>query len=144
MPSTAIRVDTIRDLILDRYEISIHCRAYPCANRIKADLAAVARKHGLDWRWFGKRWPYRCDRRGGRDVGIQLLPGVRPNSTPDGGAILRPHERSSRRSRRRKPRGREIAISTAAIFYRYLMRAVDNYYCVVLFVQLIPGLRLFS
>ena len=30
MPSTSIRVDTIRDLILDGYEISIHCRAYPC------------------------------------------------------------------------------------------------------------------
>ena len=29
MPST----DTIRDLILDGYEISIHCRAYPCSNR---------------------------------------------------------------------------------------------------------------
>jgi hypothetical protein len=41
MPSTAIRVDTIRDLILDGYEISIHCPAYPCTNRVKADLAAV-------------------------------------------------------------------------------------------------------
>jgi hypothetical protein len=40
MPST----DTIRDLILNGYEISIHCRAYPCSNRVKADLAAVARR----------------------------------------------------------------------------------------------------
>src|SRR6516225_2114284 len=75
--------DTVRDLILDGYEISIHCRAYPCTNRTKADLVAVARKHGLDWRWFGKRWPYRCDRCGSRDVGMQLLPDVRPNSSPD-------------------------------------------------------------
>jgi hypothetical protein len=62
VPST-VSIDTIRDLILDGYEISIHCRAaYPCMNRTKVDLAAVARKHGLDWEWFGKRWPYRCDR----------------------------------------------------------------------------------
>jgi hypothetical protein len=77
MPST----DTIRDLILDGYEMSIHCRAYPCSNRVKADLAAVERKHGLDWQWFGKRWPYRCYRCyrcGSRDVGMQLLPDVRP------------------------------------------------------------------
>jgi hypothetical protein len=53
MPST----DTLRDLILDGYEISIHCRAYPCGNRAKADLAAVARKHGLDWQWFGRAVP---------------------------------------------------------------------------------------
>jgi hypothetical protein len=26
------------DLILDGYEISIHCPAYPCTNRVKADL----------------------------------------------------------------------------------------------------------
>jgi hypothetical protein len=49
MPPTAIRVDTIRDLILDGYTISIDCRAYPCTNSTRADLAAVARKHGLDW-----------------------------------------------------------------------------------------------
>jgi hypothetical protein len=30
-----------------------------------------------------KRWPYRCDRCGSRDVGMQLLPDVRPNSSPD-------------------------------------------------------------
>jgi hypothetical protein len=83
MPSTAIRVDTIRDLILDGYEISIHCRAYSCTNRVKADLALVARRRGLDWQWFGKRWPYRCDRCGSHDVGMQLLPDVRPNSAPD-------------------------------------------------------------
>jgi hypothetical protein len=83
MPSTAIRVDTVRDLILDGYEISIHCRAYPSTNRVKADLAEVARRRGLDYRWFGRRWPYRCDRCGSRDVGMQLLPDVRPNSAPD-------------------------------------------------------------
>jgi hypothetical protein len=27
----------------------------PCSNCAKADLAAIARKHGLDWEWFGKR-----------------------------------------------------------------------------------------
>jgi hypothetical protein len=53
-----VPTDTIRDLILDGYEISIHCRAYPCTNRAKVDLAAVARKHGLDWEWFGRSWPY--------------------------------------------------------------------------------------
>jgi hypothetical protein len=83
MPTTAIRIDTIRDLILDGYEISIHCRAYPCTNRVKADLTAVARKHGLDWEWFGQYWPYRCHRCGSHDVGMQLLPDVRPNSSPD-------------------------------------------------------------
>lgn len=39
--------ETIRDLILDGYEITIHCRAYPCRNRVKADLAKVARQWGL-------------------------------------------------------------------------------------------------
>jgi hypothetical protein len=53
-----------------------------------ADLAAVARKHGLDWEWFGKRWPYRCERCGSRDVGMQLLPDVRPSSSPDRQADL--------------------------------------------------------
>jgi hypothetical protein len=80
--------DTIRDLILDGYEISIHCRAYRCTNRVKTDLAEVARRHGLDWESFGKRWPYRCDRRGSRDVGMQLLPDVRPKSSPDRQADL--------------------------------------------------------
>jgi hypothetical protein len=57
-------------------------------NRTKADLAAVARKPGLGWEWFGKRWPYRCDRCGSRDVGMQLLPDVRPKSSPDRQADL--------------------------------------------------------
>jgi hypothetical protein len=75
--------DTLRDLILDGYTISIHCTAYPCRNSTKADLAEVARRLGLDWEWFGKRWPYRCARCGSHDVGMQLLPDVRPNSSPD-------------------------------------------------------------
>jgi hypothetical protein len=37
---------------------------------------------------FGKRWPYRCDRCGSRDVGVQLLPDVRPKSSPDRQADL--------------------------------------------------------
>jgi hypothetical protein len=85
MPST---VDTIRDLILGGYTISIHCRAYPCVNRAKADLAAVARKRGLYWEWFGKRWTYRYDQCGSRYVGMQLLPDVRPKSSPDRQADL--------------------------------------------------------
>jgi hypothetical protein len=28
--------DTIRDLILNGYAISIHCRAYPCTSRVTA------------------------------------------------------------------------------------------------------------
>jgi hypothetical protein len=43
---------------------------------------------GFDWEWFGKRWPYRCDACGSRDVGMQLLPDVRPNSAPDRQADL--------------------------------------------------------
>jgi hypothetical protein len=57
-------------------------------NCAKVDLAAVARKHGLDWEWFGKRWPYRCDRCGSHDVGMQLVPDVRPSSAPDRQADL--------------------------------------------------------
>jgi hypothetical protein len=68
VPST----DTLRDLILGGYEISIHCRAYPCTKRVKADPAAFARKHGLDYGWFGRRWPYRCDRCGSRDKSRRL------------------------------------------------------------------------
>jgi hypothetical protein len=83
MPTTAISPTTIRDLILDGYEVTIHCNAYPCMNRVKADLVAIARRHGLGWRWFGRRWPYRCARCGSHDVGIQLLPDVRPNASPD-------------------------------------------------------------
>jgi hypothetical protein len=64
--SSTVSTDTIRDLILDGYQISIHCRAYPCTNRVKADLAEVARRRGLDREWFGQRWPYRCDRCGSR------------------------------------------------------------------------------
>jgi hypothetical protein len=52
-------------------------------NRGKVDLAVVARKRGLDWEWFGKRWPYRCDRCRSRDIGMQLLPDIRPKSSPD-------------------------------------------------------------
>jgi hypothetical protein len=88
MPSTAVRTETIRDLILDGYTIVIHCRAYPCTNCDKADLVEVARCHGLDDRWFGRRWPYRCTRCGSREVGMQLLPDVRPNSAPDRQADL--------------------------------------------------------
>lgn len=87
MPTT-ISTETIRDLILDGYEITIHCKAYPCTNRTKADLVEVARRHGLDYRWFGKRWPYRCSRCGSRDLGMSLLPDVRPNSAPDRQADL--------------------------------------------------------
>jgi hypothetical protein len=83
MPSTTISPNTIRDLILEGYEISIHCRTYPCTNRTKVDLAEVARKHGLDWEWFGNRWPYRCSRCGSHDIGMQLLPDVRPKTSPD-------------------------------------------------------------
>jgi hypothetical protein len=54
--------DTIRDLILDGYEITISCKAYPCTNRTKADLVALARRYGLDWDWFGQRWPTRRNR----------------------------------------------------------------------------------
>jgi hypothetical protein len=103
-----IRIDTIRELMLDGYTVSIHCNAYPCTNRAKADLAAVARLNGLGWRWVGQRWPYRCDRCGSRDVGMRLLPDVRPSSSLNRqrdlaarkqlvGEIER--ERSSRRSR---------------------------------------------
>jgi hypothetical protein len=53
-----------------------------------AQRAAVAHKRGLGWEWFGKRWPYRCDRCGSRDVGMQLLPNVGPNSAPDRQADL--------------------------------------------------------
>jgi hypothetical protein len=80
--------DTIRDLILDGYTIAIHCRRYPCTNTVKADLVEVARRHGLGYQWFGKRWPYRCSRCGSREVGMQLLPDVRPNSSPDRQADL--------------------------------------------------------
>jgi hypothetical protein len=61
--------DTIRDLILDGYEITISCKAYPCMNRTKADLVALARRYGLDWDWFSNRWPYRCSRCGSREIG---------------------------------------------------------------------------
>jgi hypothetical protein len=88
MPSTIISPDTIRDLMLEGYEISIHCRTYLCTNRTKADLAEVARKHGLDWEWFGNRWPYRCSRCGSQDIGMTLLPDVRPNTAPDRQADL--------------------------------------------------------
>jgi hypothetical protein len=93
--------DTIRDLSFDCYEISIHCRAYLCGNRGKVDLAAVARKHGLDWEWFGKRWPYRCDACGSRDVDMQLLPDVRPISPP---------RRHSSQGSKRKSAGAPIKI----------------------------------
>jgi hypothetical protein len=76
MPST----DTIRDLILDCYEITISCKAYPCI-----DLVQVARRQALDWDWFNQRWPYRC---GSRDIGFTLLPDVRPNSATDRQADL--------------------------------------------------------
>ena len=66
--------DTIRDLILDGYEITISCKAYPCMNRTKADLVALARRYGLDWDWFNRRWPYRCF---SRDR-MQLLPEAVP------------------------------------------------------------------
>jgi hypothetical protein len=40
MPSAAMSsTDTLRDLILDGYEISIHCRAYPCANRAARSIS---------------------------------------------------------------------------------------------------------
>jgi hypothetical protein len=86
--TSAVSTDTIRDLILDGYEVTLHCRAYPCTNRVKADLTEVARRRGLDYRWFGNRWPYRCSRCGSRDIGMQLLPDVRPNSAPDRQADL--------------------------------------------------------
>jgi hypothetical protein len=44
MPTTAIRIDTIRDLILDGYTISIHCRAYPArtASRPTSSLSRAS------------------------------------------------------------------------------------------------------
>jgi hypothetical protein len=88
MPSAVLSPDTIRDLILEGYQVTLYCRAYPCMNSTKVDLAAVARRHGLDWTWFGKRWPYRCSRCGSHDIGMQLLPDVRPNTAPDRQADL--------------------------------------------------------
>jgi hypothetical protein len=75
--------DTLRDLILGGYTIVISCNRYPCTNSTKADLVALARRYGLDWQWFGKRWPYRCTRCGSTDVGMQLLPDIRPDTSPD-------------------------------------------------------------
>jgi hypothetical protein len=73
----------MRDGILDGYEIVIRCKKYPCMNSTRANLSEVARRHGLDWEWLGQRWPYRCTRCGSRDVGMTLLPDVRPNTSPD-------------------------------------------------------------
>jgi hypothetical protein len=74
---------TLRDLILDGYRIAINCQRYPCTNTTNADLVEIARRYGLDWKWFGRRWPYRCTRCGSRDVAMQLMPDIRPNSSPD-------------------------------------------------------------
>jgi len=42
MPSAAMSsTDTLRDLILDGYEISIHCRAYPSRSQARPRLAMV-------------------------------------------------------------------------------------------------------
>lgn len=86
MSSTARTTDTLRNLILDQYEITLCCKA--CTNRVKADLAALARRYGLDWEWFGQRWPYHCTRCGSTEVGMTLLPDVRPNTSPDRQADL--------------------------------------------------------
>jgi hypothetical protein len=86
--TSTISTDTIRDLILDCYSITISCKAYPCMNRAKANLVALARRYGLRWNWFEQRWPYRCSRCGSRDIGFTLLPDIRPNSAPDRQADL--------------------------------------------------------
>jgi hypothetical protein len=78
-----VTVDTIRDLILDGYTISICCDRYPCTNYVKADLVEVARRRGLDWRFGRTDWPYRCNKCGSERTTIKLLPDPRPSSNPE-------------------------------------------------------------